>query len=112
MEHSPLRPFRASSNRLRVIAAFGFCLSLAACNPDALPVAPTDLGRAANVESDGSIPVLVGFTTAPGAAQIALIENLGGRVSHRYKYIPVVAAAIPASVRDVLATAAGVKYVE
>lgn len=111
MDSTPIRSF--CSRPTRVIAALGFALSLAACNPDQVTVAPTGpTGTAANVGADGGIPVLVGFAAAPGASQIALIQSLGGRVTHQYKYIPVLAAYIPATARDALAASIGVKYVE
>ena len=56
--------------------------------------------------------VLVGFTTAPGPAEIGLIEGLGGRVTHQYKYIPVLATTIPVDQADALAAIPGVAYVE
>ena len=70
--------------------------------------APTE---SATVLSTSQQPVLVGFATHPGEAQVALVESLGGKVTYRYKYIPVLAAVIPAANYDVLAAAAGVAYV-
>jgi subtilisin family serine protease len=56
--------------------------------------------------------VLVGFHAAPGAAQVRLIESLGGRVTHQYKYIPVYAATLPEEQVSALAASPGVAYVE
>src|SRR5687767_10778122 len=56
--------------------------------------------------------VLVGFHAAPGAAQVQLIEGLGGRVTHQYKYIPVFAAMLPDEQLGTLAAHPGVAYVE
>jgi subtilisin family serine protease len=67
-------------------------------------------GAATLSESGASKGVLVGFHTAPGAEEIALIEGLGGEVTHRYRYIPVLAATIPADQEDVLAADASVAY--
>jgi subtilisin len=55
---------------------------------------------------------LVGFRAAPGAAETALIEGLGGVVAQRYKYIPAVAATIPATQVDALRANGSVAYVE
>ncbi|MDQ3525352.1 MAG: S8 family serine peptidase [Chloroflexota bacterium] len=55
--------------------------------------------------------MLVGFASQPGDAEAALIESLGGRVIHRYKYIPVLAVVIPTAQQDVLAAASAVAYV-
>ena len=56
-------------------------------------------------------PVLVGFSSDPGPSQLALVEGLGGRVTHEYRYIPAVAAIIPADRAETLAAQAGVAYV-
>jgi subtilisin family serine protease len=56
--------------------------------------------------------VLIGFHTTPGAGEIALIQSLGGQVTHQYKYIPVVAATIPTNQEDLLEADARVAYVE
>src|SRR5688572_5659930 len=56
--------------------------------------------------------VLVGFDAKPGAAEIALIKQHGGRVTHQYKYIPFLVATIPAYQEDVLRAAASVASVE
>jgi len=56
--------------------------------------------------------VLVGFVSTPGVAGSTLIESLGGRVIHQYKYIPVLAAAIPTAQEDILEAHPTVAYVE
>ena len=56
--------------------------------------------------------VIVGFQTHPAAAEIALIERLGGVVTRQFKYVRAVAATIPAAQEDALRTAAGVRFVE
>jgi|GEM_PF-6736404 len=87
----------------------GLSLFAAACDNAAPTAAPSDALRS---ETAGEKTVLVGFASQPGDAEAALIESLGGRVIHRYKYIPVFAAVIPAARHDVLAAATGVAYVE
>ena len=82
-------------------------LLLAACD-----TTPTEYDSARQGSLIGSTKtVLVGFAQTPGAAQLALIATFGGQVTHRYKYVPVVAATIPASVQAELAAAPGVAYV-
>jgi subtilisin family serine protease len=80
---------------------------LAAC-VDTPPTEP--LGSVTGVSAEEI--VLVGFTAPPGAQETSLIEGLGGRVTHRYKYIPVVAATIPTAQVDILAADPSVAYVE
>jgi len=111
MQSTPLRPACAHS-KFQIVAAASLALSLAACDADRLPTNPNSTAANIVVSDGSSIDVLVGFTAAPGPDQVALIERLGGRVTHRYKYIPVVAASIPVSARDVLASSVGVSYVE
>ncbi|MGH7700146.1 MAG: S8 family serine peptidase [Gemmatimonadales bacterium] len=67
--------------------------------------------RADVAGADGK-SVLVGFAASPDAAAVALIEGVGGRVTYRYKYIPVLAAIIPTDQEDVLKADASVAYVE
>jgi subtilisin family serine protease len=74
--------------------------------------ANADGSSAARSETGGSKSVLVGFISAPGSAEIALIESVGGQVTHQYKYIPVLAATIPTDQQEALEAAAGVAYVE
>jgi subtilisin family serine protease len=74
---------------------------------------PTEsAGPLASVAGGTDKIVLVGFTAAPGAAQIALVEGLGGAVRHQYRYIPVLSATIPGEVEAALAASPGVAYVE
>ncbi|MGQ0560254.1 MAG: S8 family serine peptidase [Gemmatimonadota bacterium] len=85
----------------------GAALLAAACD------SPTEYGdarRAAVVAAEKS--VLVGFETAPGAAEIALVESFGGRVTRRFKYVKAVAATIPTDQESALEAAAGVRFVE
>lgn len=56
--------------------------------------------------------VLVGFHSAPGDAELAAVAAVGGTVTHRYKYIPAVAATIPDAGVDTLKASALVAYVE
>ncbi|HEV2150333.1 MAG TPA: S8 family serine peptidase [Longimicrobiaceae bacterium] len=86
----------------------GVALFAAACDNPTPTAAPAESLRSLTA---GEKTVLVGFTSQPGDAEAALIESLGGRVIHRYKYIPVLAAVIPAAQQSVLAGALGVAYV-
>jgi minor extracellular protease Epr len=86
----------------------GLTLFAAACDTQGPTAAPTE---ALGLLSVSEKTVLVGFTQQPGAAQAALIQSLGGRVIRQYKYIPVLAAVIPAGKYDALAAAPGVAYV-
>ncbi|MBI4410606.1 MAG: S8 family serine peptidase, partial [Gemmatimonadetes bacterium] len=86
-------------------------ITVAACSEPPLEVVAPEQGRSASVVGSDK-DVLVGFTSAPGAAEIALIEGLGGRVTVQYRYIPVFAATIPADQEDALAADARVAYVE
>ncbi len=54
--------------------------------------------------------VIVGFE--PGADKVSLVQSVGGRVTHEFRYIPAVAATIPADQASNLAAAQGVEYVE
>jgi serine protease len=82
---------------------FGVVVALLAA---AASGAQTATGAAA-----GEKDVIVGFDAAPGAEDIALVEGVGGRVTHRYRYIPAVAATIPDTQHSTLAAASGVAYV-
>jgi serine protease len=98
---------------MRRLAIAGLVLLAAACDTTRPtdPSAPSTAALPAVTTADEKT-VLVGFISSPGAAETALIEGLGGRVTRRYKYIPVVAAVMPAAQADVLAASAGVAYVE
>ena len=89
-------------------AVIGLALFAAACDNLTTTAVPAESLR---LVSTAEKTVLVGFASHPGDAEAALIESLGGRVIHRYKYIPVLAAVIPAAQQDVLASASGVAYV-
>jgi subtilisin family serine protease len=54
--------------------------------------------------------VIVGFS--PGVDEVALVQSVGGQVTHSYKYIDAVAATIPADQSEALAAKPGVAYVE
>ncbi|MEJ7760981.1 MAG: S8 family serine peptidase [Gemmatimonadaceae bacterium] len=100
---------------LRTLATLGFALLLSACDAQRTVLPPSAAVQQSSALLTGSAAtadVLVGFTQAPGASQVTLVESLGGRVTRRYKYIPVVAASIPVAQRDLLAASAGVKFVE
>jgi hypothetical protein len=62
--------------------------------------------------AQGTRQLLVGYHSAPGASDIATVESLGGRVTHQFKYIPVLAVALPESQVTTLAATSGVAYVE
>ncbi|MBW3570134.1 MAG: S8 family serine peptidase [Gemmatimonadetes bacterium] len=86
----------------------GLALFAGACDNLTTTAAPTESLRSV---IGGEQTVLVGFASRPGAVEAALIESLGGRVVRQYKYIPVLAAVIPAARYDALAAAPGVAYV-
>ncbi len=86
----------------------GFALFAVACDSPTPTAVSTESRRSAAASEK---TVLVGFKSQPGTAEVALIESLGGRVIRQYKYIPVLAAVIPAAQHDVLAAASGVAYV-
>lgn len=69
------------------------------------------LGLAAPLAAMADKAVLVGFHNAPGPQEVALIEALGGRVTHRYQYVPIVAAVIPDTQVATLVASPGVAYV-
>jgi subtilisin family serine protease len=93
--------------------AMGVALLTTACDgPVPTQSDPLQPGGALHSESSDQKTVLAGFSTQPGDAEVALIESLGGTVIYQYKYIPVLAARIPASQHDVLAATEGVAYVE
>lgn len=106
-----LPPQRARAAFRAPALLLGVALALAACDsPGPTGAAPS--GSAVRSESATDPVFLVGYASAPGDAEAAQIEALGGRVLHRYKYIPVFAASLPADQQDVLAAEAGVAYVE
>ena len=96
--------------RFRTAALAALMLGAAACDSNIQPTAVNPTATQATLGSN--VDVLVGFTSAPGADQIALVQRFGGTVTRQFKYIPVVAATIPASQRDLLAAVSGVAYVE
>lgn len=104
----PEARFRPDLSRTALLA--GLALFAGACEhrEPAAPLTGAAHSQVATVEKD----ILVGFDSPPGAAGVALIEGLGGVVTHEYKYIPVLAARIPADQEDALAADPSVAYVE
>lgn len=93
--------------RFHSVFVLAMALLIAACD-----TTPTDYDGSRQGSLIGSPKtVLVGFEQKPGATQLALIATFGGKVTHQYKYVPVVAATIPASVQAALTAAPGVAYV-
>lgn len=43
------------------------------------------------------VDVIIGFDSAPGASEEALVRGLGGQITHRYSIVPGIAASIPES---------------
>ena len=77
--------------------------------------APTELSPAAVPSlSEGAAQksVLIGFHSTPGGEATALIEGRGGQVTHQFKYIPVLAATIPADQEESLEADPRIAYVE
>jgi len=72
----------------------------------ALAGAQADTGAAA-----AETAVIVGFDAQSGADELALVESVGGTITHRYRYIAAVAATIPADEASTLADQPGVAYV-
>jgi len=75
-------------------------------------LAPAASGQGASATTAAEKGVIVGFAAAPGADELALVDEVGGRVTHQYRYIPAVAATIPEDQVSALASAPGVAYVE
>ena len=97
---------------MRATALVALALFGAACDRS-IPTQPVaSSGASASTLAASAVDVIVGFAEAPDAAQVALIEQLGGRVTHRYKYIPYVAATIPSEQRAVLGGLPGITSVE
>lgn len=89
----------------------GVALSASACG-DLGPTAAARAGDALGLTAVAPQTFLVGFRSPPGAAGAALIQGLGGRVIHQYRYIPVVAASLTALQVEALAADPRVAYVE
>ena len=102
---------RSRANPRRMVVMLALVLFTGACERG-VPDPVTGVASFNTVANSTTVDVLVGFTSMPGAEQTALIESVGGLVTRRYKYIPVVAATIPADQRSALAAAAGVAYIE
>lgn len=107
--HVPATPGRRSP--LRATAFLAVALFAAGCD-QSIPTQPMAPAAGASALETSTVDVIVGFAAAPGDAQAALIEQLGGRVTQRYRYIPFMAATIPAEQRSALAGLAGVTSVE
>jgi serine protease len=91
------------------VAVAAVALGIAGCDtprPMESPASPSLAGSAADPV------VIVGFTSAPGAGQLALIAGLGGVVRQQYRYIPAVSATLPDASRAALGATPGVAYVE
>ena len=99
------RPHRHSRAWAAVVA--GLVLFSAACERSG-PVEVPSLR--ASVSGDQKA-VLVGFIDAPDAAAVALVQSVGGQVTHTYRYIPTLAATIPADAESVLAANPSVAYI-
>jgi subtilisin family serine protease len=104
------RPVHAAL-RLRALA-LGTTLLVAACEkPMPTEISPPQAALSSGTAGSDRV-VLVSFHATPGAAETALIEALGGRVTRHYKYIPAVAAAIPTNQEETLEADARVASVE
>ena len=97
---------RSISNRLRLMFMLAVMLLAVIC------LLPTGQKASSETVIANEKNVLVGFASMPGDREASLISSLGGRVTHRYKYIPVFAATIPETQVDILAASPGVAYVE
>ena len=105
-------PLRNDTSRgltfLAALVVLAGCGDQGPTGPDAPVVPPASHSLLSAADKD----VLVGFTAAPGDAEAALVEAHGGRVTYRYKYIPALAATIPAAEQEALAAQAGVAWVQ
>jgi subtilisin family serine protease len=92
----------------RLAVLLGLATAAAACEPN-----PVDLTTpSASTTAASSKIAIVGFRSPPGAAATALIQQQGGSVRLRYKYIPAVSAQLPAAAIDALRHNPTVAYVE
>lgn len=104
------RAWHTGGRRTRLLWIPTALLLVSACDaplPTAIPESPGSL-----LSASSSQTVLVGFHSTPGDAETQLITSLGGQVIHRYKYIPVFAAAVPSTSIDAVASDPRVAYVE
>jgi subtilisin len=101
---------RVAGSRLAAMAMTAMLLLATACESNIEPTAISSTTTSASLGSN--VDVLIGFTSAPGAEQIALVQSFGGSVTRQFKYIPVFAATMPAAQRDLLAAVPGVAYIE
>jgi subtilisin family serine protease len=98
----------------RMMAALvALALFAAACDrTDPAELTAPDAQAALIGSSSSSGPLLiVGFDAPPGAAEIALVQSLGGQVVHQYRYIPALAVRLPSASRSLLEGSPGVTYV-
>lgn len=104
------RAWCAGGHATPLLCVLASVVLVSACDeplPTAVPDSPSILLSGSSAET-----VLVGFQSAPGDAEAQLITSLGGQVIHRYRYIPVFAAAVPSTSIDVLTADPRVVYVE
>lgn len=100
------------SRLMRGATLLGLALLAASCSdtPTEKPIAPAP--DAARTSAAAGPNVIIGFTAVPGAGELALVQSVGGAVTHQYAYIPAVAAAVPAGAESVLRADPRVAYVE
>jgi serine protease len=112
MAHPAFHPRRRGAGLRQGVVIIGVALLAAACD-DVGPTATVRGSDAAGLlGATGGRTVLVGFHSAPGAAATALIQGLGGRVVHQYRYIPAVAASLTDAQVTALLADPRVAYVE
>lgn len=111
MAHPSIHPRRRAAGLRRGAVILGVALLAAACD-DLGPTATVRGSDALGLTGVTSQTFLVGFRSEPGATGAALIEGLGGRVVHQYRYIPVVAASLTLAQAEALAADPRVAYVE
>jgi len=57
-----------------------------------LSTTPLPLSTVVDAQTSERVDVLITFRTAPGAADDALVRGAGGRLKHRYRLVPAIAA--------------------
>lgn len=67
---------------------------------DFVPIAPEDVLAAKS--SDGQVKVLITYRTLPGATEESGVASKRGTVRHRFRFVNVIAATVPASSVDAL----------
>ncbi|MEN6545276.1 MAG: S8 family peptidase [Armatimonadia bacterium] len=106
----------------RLSALLALCLLLALMLSGSGPsaTAPVVQGSAAvasetaagGSNAAGLLPVLIGFTKAPGAAEEGLVRGASGKIKYTYHIIPAIAARLPAQAVAALAHNPRVAYIE